>query len=140
MLILQYLVVIGQKKMKKNKYIEIRAVSEFISQEMEQDKCLFLFKYDISIHNNTEDNVQLLTRHWKIIDALGNIKTVNGEGVIGQKPIINSGLSFSYSSFCPLKTEFGKMQGSYTFKDKKTGELFEITVPEFSLIKKVNIN
>ena len=100
----------------------------------------FLFKYDISIHNYTEDNVQLLTRHWKIIDALGNIKTVNGEGVIGKKPVINSGLSFSYTSFCPLKTEFGKMQGSYTFKDEKSGELFEVTVPEFSLITKVNIN
>ena len=126
--------------MKKNKDIEIKAVSEFITQEKDEDECLFLFKYDISIHNYTEDNVQLLTRHWKIIDALGNIKTVNGEGVIGKKPVINSGLSFSYTSFCPLKTEFGKMQGSYTFKDEKSGELFDVTVPEFSLITKVNIN
>ena len=82
----------------------------------------------------------MLSRYWKIVDALGNVQTVNGEGVIGKKPVINSGLSFNYSSYCPLKTEFGKMEGSYTFKDKITGELFEIKIPEFSLITKKNIN
>ena len=85
-------------------------------------------------------NVQLLTRHWKISDALGNTQTVNGEGVIGKKPIINSGLSFEYTSFCPLKTEFGKMEGSYTFKDESNGDLFEVNIPEFILITNKNIN
>ena len=126
--------------MKKNKHIEIEVGSDFISEEIRDDDSLFLFKYNISIYNNTDNNIQLLTRHWKIIDALGNIKTVDGEGVIGQKPIINPGLSFSYSSFCPLKTEFGKMEGCYTFKDDITGELFDVIIPEFSLITKENIN
>ena len=126
--------------MKTNKQIDINVCCEFITEKSEEEKSLFLFKYDVSIHNNTVNNVQLLSRHWKIIDALGNVQTVNGEGVIGKKPIINPGLSFNYSSYCPLKTEFGKMEGSYTFEDKNTGELFEIKIPEFSLITKKNIN
>ena len=126
--------------MKTNKQIDINVYCEFVTEKSEEEKSLFLFKYDVSIHNNTVNNMQLLSRHWKIIDALGNVQTVNGEGVIGKKPIINPGLSFNYSCYCPLKTEFGKMEGSYTFENKNTGELFEIKIPEFSLITKKNIN
>ena len=126
--------------MKTNKQIDINVCCEFVTEKSEEENPLFLFKYDVSICNNTINNVQLLSRYWKIVDALGNVQTVNGEGVIGKKPVINSGLSFNYSSYCPLKTEFGKMEGSYTFKDKITGELFEIKIPEFSLITKKNIN
>ena len=140
MLVLCYQAVLGMMEIEKNKKIKIEVGSKFISEESEHEECLFLFKYDVSIYNNTMNNVQLLNRHWKIFDALGNIRTVNGEGVIGQKPVINSGLSFSYSSFCPLKTEFGKMNGYYTFKDELTEELFEIIIPEFSLITTKNIN
>jgi len=126
--------------MRTDKDIDIDVFCQSVIKKSEEEKSLFLFKYDVSIYNNTLNNVQLLSRHWKIVDALGNVQTVNGEGVIGKKPIINSGLSFNYSSYCPLKTEFGKMEGSYTFKDKITGELFEIKIPEFSLITKKNIN
>jgi len=126
--------------MRTDKDIDIDVFCKPVTEKSEEEKSLFLFKYDVSIYNNTLNNVQLLSRHWKIVDALGNVQTVNGEGVIGKKPIINSGLSFNYSSYCPLKTEFGKMEGSYTFKDKITGELFEIKIPEFSLITKKNIN
>ena len=126
--------------MKTDKQIDINVYCEFVTEKSEEEKSLFLFKYDVSIHNKTVNNVQLLSRHWKIVDALGNVQTVNGEGVIGKKPVINPGLSFNYSSYCPLKTEFGKMEGSYTFEDKNTGELFEIRIPEFSLITKKNIN
>ena len=126
--------------MRTDKDIDIDVFCQPVVEKSEEEKSLFLFKYDVSICNNTLNNVQLLSRHWKIVDALGNVQTVNGEGVIGKKPIINSGLSFNYSSYCPLKTEFGKMEGSYTFKDKITGELFEIKIPEFSLITKKNIN
>ena len=126
--------------MKTDKEIDIHVCCEFVTEKSEEEKSLFLFKYDVSIHNNTVNNVQLLSRHWKIVDALGNIQTVNGEGVIGKKPVINPGLSFNYSSYCPLKTEFGKMAGSYTFEDKTTGELFKVKIPEFSLITKKNIN
>ena len=125
---------------KETQKINIKVKSEYLSKEYKSDKNVFLFKYDVSIQNNMSSNVQLLTRHWKISDAMGNIQTVNGEGVIGKKPIINSGLSFEYTSFCPLKTEFGKMEGSYTFKDESNGDLFEVDIPEFILITNKNIN
>ena len=125
---------------KETHNINIEVKSEYLTKEYKSDKNVFLFKYDVSIHNNMSSNVQLLTRHWKISDAMGNIQTVNGEGVIGKKPIINSGLSFEYTSFCPLKTEFGKMEGSYTFKDESNGDLFEVDIPEFILITNKNIN
>ena len=125
---------------KETHNINIEVKSEYLTKEYKSDKNVFLFKYDVSIHNNMPSNVQLLTRHWKISDAMGNIQTVNGEGVIGKKPIINSGLSFEYTSFCPLKTEFGKMEGSYTFKDESNGDLFEVDIPEFILITNKNFN
>ena len=125
---------------KETQKINIKVKSEYLTKEYKSDKNVFLFKYDVSIHNNMSSNVQLLTSHWKISDALGNTQTVNGEGVIGKKPIINSGLSFEYTSFCPLKTEFGKMEGSYTFKDESSGDLFEVDIPEFTLITNKNIN
>tara|TARA_B100000902_G_scaffold396886_1_gene459078 strand:+ start:2000 stop:2383 length:384 start_codon:yes stop_codon:yes gene_type:complete len=125
---------------KETQKINIKVKSEYLTKEYKSDKNVFLFKYDVSIYNNMSSNVQLLTRHWKISDALGNTQTVNGEGVIGKKPIINSGLSFEYTSFCPLKTEFGKMEGSYTFKDESSGDLFEVGIPEFILITNKSIN
>tara|TARA_Y100000748_G_C15346990_1_gene430313 strand:+ start:153 stop:536 length:384 start_codon:yes stop_codon:yes gene_type:complete len=125
---------------KETQKIDIKVKSEYLTKESKSDKNVFLFKYDVSICNNMLSDVQLLTRHWKISDALGNVQTVNGEGVVGKKPIINSGLSFTYTSFCPLNTEFGKMGGSYTFKNESNGDLFEVDIPEFILITNKNIN
>ena len=95
--------------------------------------------YNVNITNNSTEEVKLLSRHWDIFDALGNLNEIDGKGVIGETPIIKPGENFSYSSFCPLKTEFGKMKGFYTFRNNK-GEVFKTTIPEFALIIPNQVN
>ena len=100
---------------------------------------MFYFSYKVSIYNLGANKVQLLSRHWDIRDGLGRKKIIDGEGVIGQKPIINPGQSYEYKSYCPLKTEFGLMNGFYTMKDDD-GKLFKTSIPDLGLIAPHNIN
>ncbi|HNL82015.1 MAG TPA: Co2+/Mg2+ efflux protein ApaG [Chitinophagaceae bacterium] len=73
----------------------------------------FIFSYCITIENYNAFTVQLLKRKWHIFDSLGAYREVEGDGVVGVQPIIKPGDHFQYVSFCNLKTEIGKMQGSY---------------------------
>ena len=119
--------------------ISIKCISSFIPEKSNIDIPIYFFSYKVVIKNNGKNNVRLLTRHWDIIDANGDLHTVNGEGVIGKKPIIEPGKRFEYTSFCPLKTEFGSMKGFYTFTDKDGNNLKTI-IPEFGLIVPEIIN
>jgi len=119
--------------------IIIKTRSLFLPDKSNFEKPLYFFIYKVEIINEGSEKVQLLTRHWDIQDANGNINVVNGEGVIGDKPILNPNEMFEYTSYCPLKTSFGSMKGFYTFS-KKDGEMFKSLIPEFSLIVPNNIN
>jgi ApaG protein len=76
--------------------------------------------------------VQLLSRHWVIIDANGRREEVSGPGVVGEQPVLEPGETFRYVSGCPLATPSGMMQGSYRMATD-AGETFDIEVPAFSL-------
>ncbi len=73
----------------------------------------YFFSYTVEIHNGGEKTVQLVGRHWIITDAHGKVEEVQGAGVVGQQPTLEPGESFKYSSFCPLPTPTGTMEGSY---------------------------
>jgi ApaG protein len=92
----------------------------------------FVFAYFIRIENTRAESVQLLRRHWYITDARGITKEVEGEGVIGQKPVIFSGTAHEYSSFCILQTFEGSMEGTYLMQSED-GEQFKIAIPRFTL-------
>ena len=100
--------------MKNN--LEILTKSEYLPEYSSNEKALFLFSYKVKIKNLGLENVQLVSRHWDIEDSLGRMKVVDGEGVVGEKPIIKPGESFEYKSFCPLNTSLGYMKGFYTLK------------------------
>ena len=93
---------------------------------------LFLFSYTIQIKNKTGIPIKLLNRHWEITDGNGSINIVNGKGVIGLQPVILHEESFEYTSFCPLPTQFGIMNGWYEMKDGNKG-LFKIDIPTLNL-------
>eukprot|EP00873_Tetraselmis_striata_P019598 jgi/Tetstr1/439862/TSEL_028273.t1 len=98
----------------------------------------YFFAYKVTIANEGDLTVQLRTRHWVITDAEGNEEQVKGPGVVGEQPILNPGTSFSYTSACPLKTEYGSMRGKYEMAvlDSETGEWFDsfdAEVAEFGL-------
>ena len=134
----QLIQVTGMKKKIKNN-IKINVASEFVPELSNNEDSLFYFSYKVSISNLGVNKVQLLSRHWNIKDALGREKVIDGEGVIGKKPIIDPGQSYEYKSYCPLKTEYGSMDGFYTMKDEK-GKLFKSIIPDLGLISPDIIN
>jgi len=92
----------------------------------------WVFQYTVRITNLGADTVQLLTRHWIITDAAGNVAEVKGPGVVGEQPVLAPGASFKYSSWCPLKTPMGSMRGAYQMV-RVGGEQFEIEIAPFAL-------
>jgi len=126
-----------KKNIKNN--IKINIKGEFVPELSNNEDSLFYFSYKVSIYNLGTNKVQLLSRHWDIRDGLGRKKVIDGEGVIGKKPVINPGQSYEYKSYCPLKTEFGFMNGFYTMKDDD-GNLFKTSIPALGLIAPNNVN
>ena len=111
---------------------QVTAISRFMPERSNQEIPIFFFAYWITIKNQGAAPAQLLNRYWHITDADGRINEVRGEGVVGEKPLINPGQSFEYNSFCPLPTNFGFMKGYYEMQggDKNT---FQVEIPQFHL-------
>ena len=91
------------------------------------------FSYHISIHNESKHTFQLLSRYWKIRDAFGRIEEVEGPGVVGKQPYLAPKESFEYTSFCPLPTEFGVMEGAYVMQNEK-GDEIRVPIAPFQLV------
>lgn len=100
----------------------------------------FVFSYSITIENLSSSTVQLLRRHWIIIDSNHIKREVEGEGVIGQQPILAPGEKHTYSSWCPISSPLGKMFGSFLMINTKNREEFDAIVPEFRLIAPFKLN
>ncbi len=91
------------------------------------------FSYYVTLENETKDKVQLLSRYWEISDALNNKEYIEGEGVIGLKPILEPAENYTYKSNCILNATIGAMNGSFTMVNKKTKEKFKVIIPTFQL-------
>ncbi len=100
----------------------------------------FVFSYRVRIFNFRDDTVQLLRRKWHIFDSAGFIREVEGEGVIGEQPVIPPEGSHEYESWCPLTTPIGKMDGSFLMVSQETNEKFSVLIPEFRLIAPFKLN
>jgi ApaG protein len=100
----------------------------------------YMFAYKINIENLTDYSVQLMRRHWFIFDSNGTRREVEGEGVVGQQPVIDPGQSHEYVSGCNLKTDMGKMEGSYEMRRLVDDEEFEVIVPNFNMIAPYKLN
>jgi ApaG protein len=100
----------------------------------------FLFAYRITIENLSTMPVKLLRRHWHILDSNGSYREVEGEGVVGQQPIITPGESYQYVSACNLRSEIGKMYGTYQMENLYNKKLLQVAIPEFQLIAPFKLN
>lgn len=94
----------------------------------------YIFVYRIVIENLGNETVQLLKRHWSIFDAGGSHREVDGEGVIGQQPILTPGEKHQYTSWCPLASAMGYMSGYYLFNSNVRNQTFKVHIPKFNLI------
>jgi len=112
--------------------VRIQVSVEFVPEHSTPEENLFFFAYGIRITNMGSETVQLLRRHWRITDAFGRTEIVEGPGVVGQQPVLQAGGVFEYTSFCPLATALGTMEGRYTMVTAG-GERFEAMIRPFSL-------
>jgi ApaG protein len=94
----------------------------------------FMFAYRITIANESEYTVKLLRRHWTVFDSNGVVREVEGEGVVGQQPVLEPSQTHQYVSGSHLRTEMGKMNGYYTMERIIDGKQFTVTIPEFQLL------
>ena len=120
--------------------IKISVLTSFEGTYFKNYKIHFAFTYHVSIENQSKDSVQLNSRHWEIYDALNNLDTVDGEGVIGKKPVIKPGEAFSYSSGCLLASPIGAMKGHFNMVNFTSTKTFKVLIPTFKLSAPFAIN
>ncbi|MDP2174917.1 MAG: Co2+/Mg2+ efflux protein ApaG [Bacteroidota bacterium] len=115
-------------------HINIQVKTSFNDAQSNIDKHEYFFTYHILIKNESQDVVQLISREWLIKDSNGEKRFVEGEGVVGEQPILLPNQTFEYYSGCLLKTGFGKMKGAYIFERINNGERFDVKIPEFHFV------
>ena len=114
------------------KGVRVRVETRYLPERSNPLSRQFLFAYEVTIRNEGEEAVRLLTRHWIITDANNKVEEVEGLGVVGETPVIRPGQAFTYTSFCPLRTEFGTMHGTYGMV-RPSGEEFDARISPFAL-------
>lgn len=121
---------------------DIRVTVETIYQATHSNpqKKEYVHAYRVTLENLGDQTVQLLRRHWFIWDSNGIFREVEGEGVIGEQPILEPSAIYQYVSGCPLRTDMGKMHGKYIMQRQIDGELFEVKIPIFNLIPPFKYN
>lgn len=112
--------------------IRVRVRPSFSLARSELSSDTFVFTYRVHVDNDGPEPAQLLYRHWKIHDSVGEDTEIDGEGVIGKQPVIGSGERHAYSSFCVLRSPLGYMEGHYIFA-RADGRQFRVDVPRFTL-------
>ncbi|WP_066782044.1 Co2+/Mg2+ efflux protein ApaG [Sphingomonas sp. CCH5-D11] len=113
--------------------VTVRVSVSYLPEQSEPTRGRWFWAYHIRLENDGDQAVQLLTRHWIITDGRGARHSVEGEGVVGEQPLIAPGASYDYVSGCPLATPSGSMQGSYRMIGAD-GSLFDVAIPKFTLI------
>jgi len=100
----------------------------------------YVFAYRITISNESEESIKLKRRHWYIIDSDNARREVEGEGVVGEQPVIELGQLYRYVSGCNLNTEIGKMYGTYLMERLSDNKMFYVKIPEFRMVVPSKMN
>ena len=112
--------------------ITVRVAVNFLPEQSQIEVGKWFWVYHIRIENGSDEAVQLLNRYWRITDGRGMVNFVEGEGVVGEQPLLQPGQSHDYVSGCPLSTPMGTMEGHYTFV-RRSGDAFNVAIPFFPL-------
>ena len=119
--------------------VRVTVRASYVPERSQPAEGRWFFSYRIQIANHGPATVQLLNRHWIITDAHDRVEEVRGPGVVGEQPVLAPGETFEYTSYCPLSTPFGTMEGSYEMIDEE-GESFRAEVARFTLSEPLQIN
>ncbi len=93
----------------------------------------YMFAYRIAIENHNSFPVKLHRRHWHIFDSNGSYREVEGEGVVGVQPVLAPGERYQYVSGCNLRTEMGRMKGTYQMENLNNKKFFDVNIPPFEM-------
>ena len=113
--------------------VTVRVVTNFLDEQSSPAQNRWFWSYHIRIENHSDQAVQLLTRHWVITDGRGGVHQVDGEGVVGEQPVIQPGKAHDYVSGCPLNTPTGRMEGVYRML-RDDGQMIAVEIPRFPLV------
>ena len=119
--------------------IRVEVMAQYSPENSRPQQDVWVFQYTVRITNQSQETVQLLSRHWIITDALDHVEEIQGAGVIGEQPVLAPGESFKYSSWCPLKTPTGSMHGTYQMV-RPGGGFFDIEIAPFALKARYMVN
>jgi len=119
--------------------VQVEVESIYVPERSNPAEEAWFFAYRVKITNRGRETVQLVSRHWIITDATGEIQEVEGPGVVGHQPVLGPDKSFEYTSFCPLHTSFGTMHGSYRMIPDG-GDEFDAEIAPFALGMPNSIN
>ncbi len=106
---------------------------QYVPEQSDPDEQHYVFAYHITIRNEGERAVQLLSRHWVITDGEGHVEDVRGPGVVGYQPVLEPGEQFQYTSGCPLATPVGTMHGEFNMVVPDSAEAFDAAIEPFRL-------
>ncbi len=120
--------------------IKISVLTSFEGTYFKNYKTHFAFSYEITIENHSKDSVQLTSRHWEIHDSLSDLEYVDGEGVIGKKPVLKPGEQHTYSSGCLLSSPYGAMKGYFNMINFTSTKSFRVIVPTFKMCAPFALN
>lgn len=113
--------------------IRIVVRPRYVAEQSEPSRNQYLFAYHITIRNEGDEVVQLLSRHWLITNGEGHVEEVRGPGVVGYQPVLKPGEEFQYTSGCPLTTPVGTMEGEFTMQLQDGGAQFDARIDPFTL-------
>ncbi|HCX00188.1 MULTISPECIES: Co2+/Mg2+ efflux protein ApaG [Pantoea] len=125
--------------MSESARMSVQVQSLYIASQSSPEEERFVFAYTITIRNLGRNAVQLLGRYWLITNGNGRETEVQGEGVVGEQPVIAPGSEFQYTSGAIIETPMGTMQGHYVMQDEE-GETFNIDIPVFRLAVETHIH
>lgn len=120
--------------------VTVQVQTRFLPEHSNPRARKFVFGYHITITNLSQETVQLLFRNWIITEFGGQVRTVQGAGVINQQPVLEPGKEHEYMSYTILNMEMGKMSGFYTMQRLTDKELIKVEIPEFQLQAPVLFN
>lgn len=112
--------------------VVVRVRPKFMHDESRPATGEYVWSYTVEIENGTETTWQIMRRHWRIVDAEGRQQTVEGDGIVGQQPVLKPGEVFRYTSGAPLAAPSGVMAGAYDL-EADGGGILTVEIPVFSL-------
>jgi ApaG protein len=114
--------------------IRVTVQAMYLDDRSAPDDNSFAFAYQVTIANEGHGRVQLMRRHWIITDGNGEVREVEGPGVVGEQPVLDDGEAHQYTSGAVLTTPVGTMEGTYEMHEPD-GRVFRATIPRFALRK-----